>query len=124
MSHLSNKVFLVLGSGPGIGRATASFFASKSHSKIGLVARNGEKLAQDKAAVEEAAKKAGRSVEVKTWVTDLADEAALVKTLNEVDGFGKTEVIFFNGARVVLSSLLETPASEIEYDFKVDYWLC
>lgn len=118
-THESDNVLLVLGSGPGIARATASVFARRGIHKIALVARNSAQLALDKEAVEQAAKEAGETVEVRTWVADIADRQAIDRTLSQMSSFGAVEIVFFNAARVQPSTLLEFPAEQIEYDFKV-----
>lgn len=112
-------MFVLIGSGPGIGRSTAALFAEKKFDTIVLISRNAERLEEDKRAVVEQAQKAGRKVEVKTFAVDIVDSKALEKTLNEVGRLGELEVLLFNAARVEPTELLKTPAEVIMKDFQV-----
>jgi NAD(P)-dependent dehydrogenase (short-subunit alcohol dehydrogenase family) len=113
----SNKTLLVVGSGPGIGRAVTTLFASKRYSNVVLVARRAESLAAEKAAVEQAV---GSQVNIRTYAVDITDLAALSKALEDADAaFGKPECVFFNAARVLPSAFFEHDVKEIEYDLKV-----
>jgi NAD(P)-dependent dehydrogenase (short-subunit alcohol dehydrogenase family) len=110
------KTLLVVGSGPGIGRAVATLFASKRYTNIVLIARRAESLAQEQAAVEAASPHAN----VKTYAVDITDAAAVGKALDDADAaFGKPECVFYNAARVLPSALFEHDVKEVEYDFKV-----
>ncbi|KAK6375791.1 hypothetical protein LTS17_007613 [Exophiala oligosperma] len=109
-----NKVIVVLGSGPGIGSATASLFASKGFD-VALLARNATRLQQETAQV----RKAGPDVNVKAYSVDISDHAALSKTLNEVVvDLGPPEVVFFNAARVAPTKIGETAPEYLLEDFK------
>ncbi|KAM0274933.1 hypothetical protein ACHAQH_007742 [Verticillium albo-atrum] len=108
MSAQNDNVLLVIGSGPGISRAVVSLFASESHSRIALISRSADRLSEEKSAAEQAARDAGRIVQVKTWPVDIADDAALRKTLSEVEDFGTPEVVFFNAARITNVALNTT----------------
>ncbi len=55
------SVLVVIGSGPGIGVATASLFAQKRSGKIALLARNASRLQEDKSSVLDAARQAGKN---------------------------------------------------------------
>lgn len=112
-------MFVLIGSGPGIGRSTAALFAEKKFDIIVLISRNAERLEEDKRAVVAQAQKAGRKVEVKTFAVDIVDSKALEKTLKEVGRLGELEVLLFNAARVEPTTLLETPAEAIMKDFQV-----
>jgi NAD(P)-dependent dehydrogenase (short-subunit alcohol dehydrogenase family) len=113
----SNKTLLVVGSGPGIGRAVTTLFASKRYTNVVLVARRAESLAAEKAAVEQAV---GSQVNIRTYAVDITDLAALSKALEDADAaFGKPECVFFNAARVLPSAFFEHDVKEIEYDLKV-----
>jgi NAD(P)-dependent dehydrogenase (short-subunit alcohol dehydrogenase family) len=114
----SSKTLLVVGSGPGIGRAVATLFASKGYSNVVLVARRTESLAQEKAALEQAV---GAQVKVNTYPVDITDSAALTKALESADAaFGKPECVFFNAARVLPSAFFEHDVKDIEYDLKIN----
>jgi NAD(P)-dependent dehydrogenase (short-subunit alcohol dehydrogenase family) len=111
----SGKTLLVVGSGPGIGRAVATVFASKGYSNVVLIARRTESLAQEKAALVQAV-----GAEVNTYAVDITDPVALTKALDSADAaFGKPECVFFNAARVLPSAFFEHDVKEIEYDLKV-----
>lgn len=113
----TGKTLLVVGSGPGIGRAVTTLFASKGYSNVVLVARGAESLKAEQAAVEQAV---GSQVKVRTIAVDITDTDALLKGLDEADAaFGKPELVFFNAARVLPSAFFEHDVKEIEYDLKV-----
>jgi len=114
---MASKTLLVVGSGPGIGRAVATLFASKGYHNVVLIARRADSLASEKTAVEEAV---GTQVNVRTYPVDITDPAALGKALDDADAaFGKPECVFFNAARVLPSAFFEHDVKEIEYDLKV-----
>ncbi|KAK4101300.1 NAD(P)-binding protein [Parathielavia hyrcaniae] len=114
---MSAKTLLVVGSGPGIGRAVTTLFASKRYTNVVLIARRAESLAAEKAAVEQTV---GPQLNVRTYAVDITDSAALGKALDDADAaLGKPECVFFNAARVLPSALLEHDVKEIEYDFKI-----
>jgi NAD(P)-dependent dehydrogenase (short-subunit alcohol dehydrogenase family) len=120
MSSSTSRVLLVIGSGAGIGNAVTSLFATNgSFNAIALVARSKDRLANDKAAVETAAKSANRQVSVTTYVADASDSAALMPVLAEVEKLGQLECVFYNAARVIPSAFFEHSEEEILYDFKV-----
>jgi NAD(P)-dependent dehydrogenase (short-subunit alcohol dehydrogenase family) len=113
----SARTLLVVGSGPGIGRAVATLFASKGYSNVVLIARSTESLAQEKAALEQAV---GAEAKINTYAVDITDTAALTKALDSADReFGIPECVFFNAARVLPSAFFQHDVKDIEYDFKV-----
>lgn len=113
----THKTLLVVGSGPGIGRAVTSVFAAKRYNNIVLLARRTDSLESEKAAVEQAV---GTQVNIKTYAVDITDLAALGTALDDADAaLGRPECVFFNAARVLPSAFFEQPVTEIEYDFKV-----
>jgi short-subunit dehydrogenase len=117
MSNYTNNILLVIGSGPGIGNAVGSLFASKRFSRVALLARNATRLASDAESVRNGA---GRDdVDVRTWAVDIANIDALTNVLEQVSGWGRIETIFFNAARVVPSTFFQTPIDEIRYDFEI-----
>ncbi|KAK4120682.1 NAD(P)-binding protein [Parathielavia appendiculata] len=114
---MSARTLLVVGSGPGIGRAVTTLFASKRYTNVVLVARRAESLAAEKAAIEHAV---GPQVNVRTYAVDITDLAALGKALDDADAaIGKPECVFFNAARVLPSAFFEHDVKEIEYDLKI-----
>ena len=110
---------LVLGSGPGIGISVAKLFARKHFNRIALTARNTERLASEKKEVEDAAKQAGRNVQVVTYPTDLSNIDSLRQTLREVETLGPLGCVYHNAARINPVTPLEASIEEIEEDFKV-----
>lgn len=112
-----SKTLVVLGSGPGNGRAVTTLFAKKRYNHVALIARRPEQLNLDQKAIEEAV---GDGVTVKTYAVDVVDSEELLKALDEIDAqLGKPECIFYNAARVLPSRLLTHDVKDIEYDFKV-----
>lgn len=112
-----NKTLFVIGSGPGIGRAVTTLFATKRYNKVALIARRAEQLSLEQKAVEDAV---GSQVKVKTYAVDVVDSEALLKALGDAEAaFGKPECVFYNAARVLPSELLSHDVKDIEYDFKV-----
>jgi len=119
MSGYSDNVLVVIGSGPGIGNTTAALFADKRFNKVALIARNKDRLLQDKETIEAAGKASNRQIEVRTWSVDVADIPKLKQVLSEVQELGQVETVFFNAARVVPSEFFVHPESDIRYDFEI-----
>jgi len=119
MAPTKDSTLVVVGSGPGIGSATACLFAQKGFKKVALIARNADRLKEDSRAVEQAAQQAHADVSVGTWAVDITDTAAYESVLDEVAEFGTLECLFFNAARVQESSFFEESTEDMEYDFKV-----
>lgn len=112
----SPRTIIVFGSGPGIGRSVAQEFASNGFNHVILLARNHARLRQDEIAIA----KVSHNVKIDTITVNLADKASLKEALSEVDTLAKDiECVFYNGARVAPSTLLEFPVEEMELDFKV-----
>ena len=115
----TDRTIVVIGAGPGIGRSVTSLFATKRYNKIALIARRQEQLQLEKAAVEAAV---SHPVTIKTYVVDVSDGDALVRSMDRIDAeLGQPEVIFYNAARVVFSKFFDHPIEEIELDFKVSH---
>jgi NAD(P)-dependent dehydrogenase (short-subunit alcohol dehydrogenase family) len=112
-----SKTLLVVGSGPGIGRAVTALFASKRYTNVVLLARRTESLTTEKTAVEASSP----GVNVKVYAVDVTDAVAVAKALDDADAaFGKPETVFFNAARVLPSAFFEHDVKEIEYDLKIN----
>jgi len=110
----NNKVIVILGSGPGIGVATGSLFASKGFD-VALLSRNAKRLDQDVAKV----RKTNSSVKVQAYPVDLGDHNALAMALGKVDAdFGPPEVVYYNAARVAPSKIGTTGPDFVLEDFK------
>lgn len=113
----SNATLLVIGVGPGIGRAVTALFASKKFQRVALIARGSESLKTEKKALEDAV---GQHLKVKTYAVDVANHDALLEALHSVEAdLGKPDCVFYNAARVLPSKLLSHDVKEIELDFKV-----
>ena len=117
----SKGALVVIGSGPGIGRATACRFAEQGFQHIVLLSRDATRLSEDAKAVKSAAS----TVNVEILQIDLAAEEASVRNaLSEVDAKLKAagtplEVVHYNAARVGPSKVLEWEAKSLEEDLKV-----
>lgn len=112
----ATRTIVVFGSGPGIGRSVAQEFASNGFNHVILLARHHARLDQDKMAVE----KSSKDVKVDLLTVNLADKASVKEALTKIDSLSKDiECVFYNGARVAPSTLLEFPVEEMELDFKV-----
>ncbi|KAF2181755.1 short-chain dehydrogenase/reductase-like protein SDR [Zopfia rhizophila CBS 207.26] len=111
-----NRSIIVFGSGPGIGNHVAREFISHGFNHVILLARNEERLEQDKAAV---LSKATPEVKVDTLRLDLSDLSSIPPTLKKIEELvGDVEAVFFNAVRVKTSDVLGVPIEEIEEDFK------
>ncbi|RYP70477.1 hypothetical protein DL771_005414 [Monosporascus sp. 5C6A] len=113
-----NRTLVTIGSGPGIGRAVTSLFASKRYNNVALIARRAEQLSLEKSAIEEAI---GPQANVKIYALDVVDSDSLLKALKDAEAeLGKPECVFYNAARVLPSELLTHDAKDMEYDFKIN----
>lgn len=117
--EMSSPVLVVIGSGPGIGLSTASIFATRKFDKIALIARDTARLSKDREGVLQAAKAAGRDVEVSTFSQDISETASFQKTLEKIEKLGMISCVFFNAARVQPSDLLTYEEKELVEDFMV-----
>ncbi len=112
---------VVIGSGPGIGRSTAAYFAERSFKHIILLSRDQSRLAEDAKFVTFAASAA----KVERLTIDVsADEETVRKSLSGIDDKLKAagvplEVVLYNAARVAPSKILEWNAKGLEDDLRV-----
>jgi NAD(P)-dependent dehydrogenase (short-subunit alcohol dehydrogenase family) len=114
----SDRLIVVLGSGPGIGVGVASHFASESFGRVALISRNAERLKEDAKTVKSNSKRA--DLQVKIYAVDVEDVLALEKTLRRVEhDLGSPEVVLYNAARLRKSKFGEIPAKELTEDFQV-----
>ncbi|KAI6913928.1 hypothetical protein KC318_g1987 [Hortaea werneckii] len=112
----TGHVLVVLGSGPGIGNATAKQFAATgSFSKIVMVSRNDKRLQNESETVR---KSAASNVEVISIPCDLSDLSALKRVLAEIEDLGPLGGIFFNAARINIIDPLKAAVDELEEDFR------
>lgn len=115
---MAGKLFVVVGSGPGIGVRTASHFSSKGFN-VALLSRNAERLDHDKRKVLDPN---SANVKVSAYPVDVSDEKALLATLNRVsEELGPPEVVLFNAARIAQVAIGEATPDYILEDFKVTF---
>ncbi|KAE9372831.1 hypothetical protein N431DRAFT_505132 [Stipitochalara longipes BDJ] len=105
MSPSRDKVFVIIGCGPGIGVATAGIFAAHSFDKIALIARNTQGLENCRATV-------------KCWDVDITQSAALNAVLIEVERMGQISCVLFNAARVGTSEFFDFTEEDLINDFQ------
>ena len=87
-------VLVVLGSGPGIGLATAKLFSKhRAFAKIAMVSRNQSRLAQE---AEEVKAAGDGNVEVVAYPADLGNMAQLRQTLSQIEQLGAIGAIFYD----------------------------
>ena len=111
----TSRLLVVVGSGPGVGSATASLFASNGFN-IALISRNPERLKGDQTRVS----KANSNIECKTFAADVSDSSALKKALNQIhESMGAPEVVLFNTARIAPTTIGETDPSDVAQDFQL-----
>jgi len=112
----NRKVAVVIGIGPGIGRAVAVRFAKEGFS-VGLIARSKDKLQ----AVEEEIKKLGRSEPVLSVPADATDPKAIqqaFKLIHETLGF--TNVLIYNAGAFKYGGILEVTPQQFEDTWKAN----
>jgi len=110
------RLLVVVGSGPGIGVATASLFASKGFN-IALISRNAERLKEDASKVQEAG---GPAVRVETFAVDIGDSQRFQQTLHQIHkSMGSPEVVLWNAARIAMATIGEEDPELLLSDFKV-----
>lgn len=114
------SLVVLIGSGPGIGRATASHFAAHGFDRVCLLSRNAARLRED----EDAVRKAAGSASVTSHAVDISDLKKLREVLKQVENEGRLECVHFNAARVEPSTVLETDVAVIEKDFQVRLLVC
>jgi len=115
---MPGKTLVVIGSGPGIGVATAAAFAVRGFTHIALISRDSKRLSEDEDRVLTAVQERGYPARIQTYAVDITDLEALKRTLKEVETFGTLECVFFNAARVDGKPLLEESVDDVERDFK------
>jgi meso-butanediol dehydrogenase/(S,S)-butanediol dehydrogenase/diacetyl reductase len=108
MAMLKDKVAIVTGSGSGIGKATAEYFAQQGASVI--VAERDEKSGQETAAAITNA--GGKANFCHTDVSQAVQVAAAVQ--RAVDKFGGLDILVNNAAIQILAKLADT--SEADWD--------
>ncbi|KAJ3107031.1 hypothetical protein HDU97_005000 [Phlyctochytrium planicorne] len=108
---MSEKVIVVAGYGPGVSNAVAEKFGALGY-KVALLARTQSKL-------DEAVKVfAGKNITAKGFATDLADAAAVKKTIASIQAFGQIGLLFWNpyGAS---AGILDASAESLTSNFNL-----
>ncbi len=112
---------VVIGSGPGIGLATATLFAEKKFDKIALLSRSSARLQEDKSNIlRSLASKGKTNVEVATYSVDISNSKGFQKVLDQVaSALPDLTCVLFNAAKVAPSDLLKYGEEQLLEDFKV-----
>lgn len=109
---------VVVGIGPGIGRAVTTKFASEGFDRIFIMSRSAERLEEEKAILLK--ETSNKDVKIEAITADISDPKSLATALKKVDESRVTvESVFFNAARVAPSKLLEFPVEEMDRDWRV-----
>jgi NAD(P)-dependent dehydrogenase (short-subunit alcohol dehydrogenase family) len=118
----TEKLIVILGSGPGIGVGVASHFAFQSFGRVALVSRNAERLKEDAETVK--ANSGKKDLQVKVYAVDVGNVLALEKTLGQVaHDLGPPEVVVYNAVRLRQSKFGDVSAKELTEDFQVCFHL-
>lgn len=118
---MRRSVFVLFGSGPGIGISVAKTFARQHFDVLALCSRDTKRLQSERAEVAAAAKEAGREVQVIAFPTDLTDLNQLEQTLQAVQALGPLGCVYHNAARINYEQPLTTSPEDVEEDFRVTY---
>ncbi|SMQ47446.1 unnamed protein product [Zymoseptoria tritici ST99CH_3D7] len=109
---------VVFGSGPGIGRNVASYFAEQGFNEVYLLSRDSARLQEDVAFVKQAAPKTScEAIEI-----DLANRHKVKAALRDLDSKLKgrpLECVLYNAARVGTSLLTDWSDEEYEKDLMI-----
>jgi NAD(P)-dependent dehydrogenase (short-subunit alcohol dehydrogenase family) len=112
---LQDKVVLVSGVGPGLGRALA-IRSAQSGADVVLAARTPQRLAEVAAEVEQAGR---RALAVPTDITDDSSAEALVK--EALDAFGQVDVLINNAFAVPpMADLVDVDLADIRVGFETN----
>ncbi|MFH0241963.1 SDR family oxidoreductase [Streptomyces sp. HK10] len=114
---LENKVVVVSGVGPGLGRAIA-LRAARSGADVVLAARTESRLAEIAAEVEQTGR---RALAVPTDITDEKSAAALAKAVS--DTFGRVDALVNNAFAVPpLADLLDVDLTDVRAGFETNVY--
>lgn len=115
MSNLSEeRVALITGAGRGIGAAAAELLANRSW-RVGLVSRTPSELA------DVAARIGAGGGRVRTWVADVADEAAVERVFSELDAeWGRCDALVNNAAIYVKGEIADLSLADWERSHAVN----
>lgn len=108
------KTFLSIGSGPGMGYATAERFAREGF-RIVLAARSADKLQE----LAERLRAKGYATEVRA--VDSSDPASVTALIADVEqSFGVIDVLHYNAASMRKATLAEQPSETFNVDLAVN----
>lgn len=108
------KTFLSIGSGPGMGYATAARFAREGF-QIVLSARNPAKTQ------EQAKRLTAKGYRVDARTVDAADSESVAALIDQVQKqFGALDVLHYNAAAVRKATLAEQPRATINQDLAIN----
>ncbi len=111
---MDGRVALVTGGSRGLGRAMAEAFA-RAGADIAIVARRPEVLEETRAALA-----AQVGTEVRAYVCDVADPAAITAAFTHVlEDFGRVDVLVNNAGSSFNASVLECTDAEWQHDLDV-----
>lgn len=114
---LKNKVVVVSGVGPGLGRAIA-LRAAQSGADVVLAARTGSRLKEIAAEIEQTGR---RALAVPTDITDDASAAALAEAVS--DTFGRVDALVNNAFAIPpMTDLTEVDLSEVRAGFETNVY--
>jgi len=114
--NLAGKTAIVTGGGSNIGRAIVLAFAGE---KANVVIADLDE-AQGQKVVKEAASLGGKSLAVKTDVTNYDSVASMVK--GTIDKFGKLDILINNVGWAMDRLFIEKPRTEWEKEINVNLW--
>lgn len=107
------KTFLSIGTGPGMGFATAERFAKEGF-KVVLSARNGAKIQE----LADQLRAKGYTAEVRD--VDAADPASVARLIADVEGNRAIDVLHYNAASMRKATLTEQPSDTFNSDLSVN----
>jgi short-subunit dehydrogenase len=107
------KTFLSIGSGPGMGYATASRFAKEGF-RIVLSARNPAKTQ------EQANRLKAQGYDVDAQTVDCADPESVAALIDQVAQTGPIDVLHYNAAAVRKATLAEQPRATLNQDLAIN----
>ena len=111
---MKDKLFTVVGMGPGVSYSTAKYFAKKGF-KIAMIARNEQKLFDYKKEFE------SQGTEAFGYSADAGDETSLIKVFDVIrKNAGETDVLHYNSFAMRQSKPLELKYEDCIHDFKVN----
>lgn len=107
---MSDKVCVVAGVGPGVGKACCELYAEKGY-RVVMMARSESYMAELSALLPASS----------TYVVDLTDESAVNEAFEQVhQQFGAIDILIYNAARGSFGSFLEVDPCELTKNFAIN----